>query len=71
MTLKNQIIEMAPYLHPYISELPSNKGTVCPGSSDPFHIVSYYIKWVTTSWTYSTMETTLKENPDLMIFQDG
>ena len=28
--------------------------TVCPGSSDPFHIVSYYIQWVTTSWTYST-----------------
>ena len=27
--------------------------TVCPGSSDPFYIVTYYIKWVTTSWTYS------------------
>ena len=24
--------------------------TVCPRSSDPFYIVSYYIKWVTTSW---------------------
>ena len=22
------------------------------GSSDPFHIVSYYIKWVTTFWTH-------------------
>ena len=28
--------------------------TVCPRSSDPFYIVGYYIKWVTTSWTYST-----------------
>ena len=28
--------------------------TVCPTSSDPFYIVSYYIRWVTTSWTYST-----------------
>ena len=28
--------------------------TVCPGSSDPFYVVTYYIKWVTTSWTYST-----------------
>ena len=28
--------------------------TVCPESSDPFYIVSYYIKWVTTSWTHST-----------------
>ena len=29
------------------------KYTVCPGSSDPFYIVTYYIKWVTSSWTYS------------------
>ena len=21
-------------------------GTICPGSSDPFYIVSYYINWV-------------------------
>ena len=28
--------------------------TVCPRSSDPFHIVSYYIKCLTTSWTYSS-----------------
>ena len=26
--------------------------TVCPRSSDPLYLVSYYIKWVTTSWTY-------------------
>ena len=29
--------------------------TVCPGCSDPFYIVTYYIKWVTTSWTYSSI----------------
>ena len=29
--------------------------TVCPRSSDPFYIVSYDMKWVTTSWTYSTI----------------
>ena len=29
--------------------------TVCPGSSDAFYIVRYYIKWVTTSWTYSSL----------------
>ena len=28
--------------------------TVRPRSGDPFHIVSYYVKWVTTSWTYSS-----------------
>ena len=27
--------------------------TMCPGSSDPFYIVTYYIIWVITSWTYS------------------
>ena len=25
----------------------------CPRSSDSFYIVTYYIKWVTTSWTDS------------------
>ena len=29
------------------------KATVCLGSNDPFHIVAYYIKWVTTFWTHS------------------
>ena len=24
---------------------------ICPSSSYPFYIVTYYIKWVTTSWT--------------------
>ena len=27
--------------------------TVCPRRSEPFYILSYCIKWVTTSWTYS------------------
>ena len=25
------------------------RNTVCPGSSDPFYIGRYYMKWVTTS----------------------
>ena len=28
--------------------------TVCSGSSDPFYVVTQYIKWSTTSWTYSS-----------------
>ena len=29
--------------------------TVCPGSSYyPIYMETYYTKWVTTSWTYST-----------------
>ena len=30
--------------------------TVCPGSSDPIYIVTFFIKWVTTSWTDSIHE---------------
>ena len=29
---------------------------MCPRSSDPFYIVSDYIKWVTTSWTHSKVQ---------------
>ena len=28
--------------------------TICPGSGDPFYILTYYIKLVTTSWTHRT-----------------
>ena len=27
--------------------------TVCPRSIDPFYVITYYIKWVTTSLAYS------------------
>ena len=29
----------------------SSSSTVSPRSSDPFYIVTYYMNWVTTSWT--------------------
>ena len=29
--------------------------TVCPESGNPFYIVTYYMKWFTTFWTYSTL----------------
>ena len=29
--------------------------TLCPRSSYPFYIVSYCIKWVTASWTHSSI----------------
>ena len=46
---KNQIINFAE------SRRKNNYTYVhCPGSSDPFYIVSYYIEWVTTSWTHGT-----------------
>ena len=31
--------------------------TVCPRSNDPFYIVSYYIRWLTTSWTDGIVKT--------------
>ena len=40
------------YPPPYVLEvLLEFRNTVCPRSSQPFYIVSYYTKWVTTSWT--------------------
>ena len=33
---------------------------MCPRSSDPFYIVSYNIKWVTTSWTNNIHKVTEK-----------
>ena len=30
------------------------KHTVCPRSLDQFYLVSHYLKWGKTSWTYST-----------------
>ena len=35
------------------AKLGNNNHTVCPRSSDPFYIVTYYIEWVSTSWTDS------------------
>ena len=35
--------------------------TVCPGSIDPFYIVTYFIKWVTNSWTYGMYNCTLQD----------
>ena len=32
--------------------------TVCPRGSDPINILTYYIKWVTTSWTYTSNNVT-------------
>ena len=40
--------------------------TVCPRSSDPFYTVSYFIKRVTTSWTYS-----MRPEPDPAPFIRG
>ena len=38
-----------------LGQINQKRHTVCPRSSDPFYIVIYYMKWVTTSWTYSSM----------------
>ena len=36
------------------------QATICPGSSEPFYIVTYCINWITTSWTYSIFASTSK-----------
>ena len=45
--------------------------TVCPGSSKPFYIVSYYIKWVTTSWIHSTMVLIIDGNSTFCVRAKG
>ena len=42
--------------------LHTDEHTVCLRSSYSFYIVSYYIKWVATSWTYSILENHLLMN---------
>ena len=44
--------------------------TVCPTSSDPLHIVIYYIKWVTTSWTHSTTSSIFFKNIFVYMSED-
>ena len=39
----------------YRISFPQKRPTICPGRSDQFNIVSYYIKLVTTSWTHSIL----------------
>ena len=41
---------------------------MCPRSSDPFYLVTYYIKWVTTSWTYCIAEkSNMKKLPNIAL----
>ena len=50
------------------------QNTARPRSSDPFYIVSCYIKWVTTSWTHTVCFRLLKPaaiGMYLTIFVDG
>ena len=39
--------------------------TVRPRSSNLFYIVSYFLKWVTTSWTYGSMVLILDGNLEI------
>ena len=40
------------------AEVPFNlRSTVCPKSLCPFNIVTYYTKWIWTSWTFSSFIT--------------
>ena len=35
----------------FVLKMPIKDDPICPRNIDPFDIVSYYIKWVTASWT--------------------
>ena len=40
---------------------------ICPGSSDPYYIVTYNITWVTTLWTHSS--TSLKQSVETLLIR--
>ena len=42
-------------LAPYYCSLEYHQSNMCPRSSDPIYIVTYYIEWITTSWTHSNV----------------
>ena len=44
--------------------------TACPRSLDPFYTVTYYIKWVKTSWQYCTNFGLLKD-PLMVLIWNG
>ena len=50
-----EIIEQTQMYDPVSGDL-SIQVTICPRSSDPFNVVRYYIKSVTTSWTHSMIQ---------------
>ena len=54
MVLKN-----SKYLNLYVEKT----STICPGSSDSFYVVPYYLKWVNNSWTHSMLKTMLMIRP--------
>ena len=45
--------------------------TMCPRSSDPYYIVTYYMKRVTTSWTYSTLSALSVNELQLKNYSQG
>ena len=42
-----------------VESMHTSAHTVCPRSSDSFSIVTYYMKWDTTSWTVGTSQLAL------------
>ena len=50
----------------YETELSTLCCTVCPRSLEPFYIVTYYMNWVKTSWTYSMSNTSFPNGNSLL-----
>ena len=48
------------WLYLCTSRAPHHVHTVCQRSEDPFYKVTYYIKWITTSWAYGIETINMK-----------
>ena len=54
---KEMFTTLKKFEHSLVVDICEKFIVVCPRSCNPFYIVSYYIKWVTTSWTYSIWDS--------------
>ena len=70
--LKTSILSRVLYLQNYLSVHSQQFfNTVCPRRSDPFYLVAYNIKWVTTSWTHSMYKTIFSALNSYRILYNG
>ena len=53
--LEKSFLQGGPVKSSMLGRLLKLDNTVCPRSCDPFYVVSFYIKWVTTFLIYSNV----------------
>ena len=55
----NNLLRWEPTVNSKSADAINPGSTMCLRSSNSFYIVTYYMKWVTTFWTYSIFKNTI------------